>query len=328
MGRPNQASFFIDMNYNCWKVSIENDSIHVKIPEFDLEQWGTAYVQKISQQFFDHVKEAAQNVYYDSAENSWIFSLSELNLLFIANYLRNNDMQEDVIFDDDVYYYLDEIEKVQSEIHNHLIQLDFVNGKPIMKNASDELIDYLKQNEIINVWQLIDKSIELCYGLSSNVLNLLDNSVEHTMLNNQYVTLYTGSKNERAKLEQIIQYALKYKRTPIVFYKPDNSQDPNLGHYSELVTKVVNKLVNKSKIGVVLVPPSPKMKSNCDVYYSYSIQTLIQSDIKPQLIFFTRMVNENSFNILIDQIPKVCYYSNIKSKEGMVGPGQNYYAKV
>ena len=36
----------------------------------------------------------------------------------------------------------------------------------------------------------------------------------------------------------------------------------------------------------------------------------------------------NSFNILIDQIPKVCYYSNIKSKEGMVGPGQNYYAKV
>ena len=139
MGRPNRASFFIDMNYNCWKVSIENDSIHVKIPEFDLEQWGTAYVQKISQQFFDHVKEAAQNVYYDSAENSWIFSLSELNLLFIANYLRNNDMQEDVIFDDDVYYYLDEIEKVQSEIHNHLIQLDFVNGKPIMKNASDRI---------------------------------------------------------------------------------------------------------------------------------------------------------------------------------------------
>ena len=190
------------------------------------------------------------------------------------------------------------------------------------------VIEYLKQNEIINVWQLIDKSIELCYGLSSNVLNLLNDSVEHTMLNNQYVTLFTGSKIERSNLEQIIQYALKYKRTPIVFYKPDNSQDPNLGHYSELVTKVVNRLIDKSKIGVVLVPPNHKMKSNCDVYYSYSIQTLIQSNIKPQLIFFTRMVNENSFNILIDQIPKVCYYSNIKSKEGMVGPGQNYYAKV
>ena len=39
-------------------------------------------------------------------------------------------------------------------------------------------------------------------------------------------------------------------------------------------------------------------------------------------------MNKNSFNILIDQIPKVCYYSNVKSKEGMVGPGQNYYAKV
>ena len=50
------------MNYNCWKVSIENDSIHVKIPEFDLEQWGTAYVQKISQQFYEHVKEAAQHL--------------------------------------------------------------------------------------------------------------------------------------------------------------------------------------------------------------------------------------------------------------------------
>ena len=98
--------------------------------------------------------------------------------------------------------------------------------------------------------------------------------------------------------------------------------------FSKLVTTVVNKLIDKSKIGVVLVPPNHKMKSNCDVYYSYSIQTLIESNIKPQLIFFTRLVNENSFNILIDQIPKVCYYSNIKSKEGMVGPGQNYYAKV
>ena len=95
MGRPNQASFFIDMNYNCWKVSIENDSIHVKIPEFDLEQWGTAYVQKISQQFYEHVKEAAQNVYYDSAEDSWIFNLSEPNLLFLACLLYTSDAADE-----------------------------------------------------------------------------------------------------------------------------------------------------------------------------------------------------------------------------------------
>ena len=148
------------MKYNCWQVSIENDSIHVRVPEFDLEQWGTAYVQKVSQQFYQHVKEAAQNVYYDSAEDSWIFNLSEPNLLFLANYLRNNDMEEDVVFDDDVCHYLDEIERVQSEIHNHLIQLDFANGKPVMKNASDKLLINLNQKKMSKEGELIKKPIE------------------------------------------------------------------------------------------------------------------------------------------------------------------------
>ena len=150
------------------------------------------------------------------------------------------------------------------------------------------------------------------------------------MISNQYVTLYNKDLYIQEKLKEIIQYALKYNRIPMLFYYP--------GHYiSDNILEVVKKYIDKDKISVIEQPPSDYMESipplifkpNCDVYYAYSMQAIIQSQIKPQLIFFTRMVNEASFNVLIDQIPKVCYYSDIETSDhGMVGPGNNYYAKM
>ena len=52
--------------------------------------------------------------------------------------------------------------------------------------------------------------------------------------------------------------------------------------------------------------------------------------------FFTRMVNERTFNIFLDHIPKVCYYNTVNSpldEESNrllmeLGPGNEYYAKM
>jgi len=327
---------------NCWHVKIENDSILVKVPNFDIEVWNEDPVTKISQMFYAYVKEHDEIVYWDTDKEVWVFNLTERNLFFLYNYLDDTRSGEDVIFDEDVSYYLKEISKVESQIQKYLIQLDYINDKPYIKNASKELKRYIKKNKLNSVYELVDKSVELCYGLSNNVIKLLDESVEHIMISNQYVTLYNGDEDEQKKLKEIIQYALKYNRTPIVFYHPGTRvQTPANKKYhptfSDLVTGVINDIINKNKISVIKEPVSDYMKSipplnfklNCHVYYTYSLQAIIQSQIKPQLIFFTRLVNEASFNIFLDQIPKVCYYSNVKTSDhGMVGPGNNYYAKV
>jgi hypothetical protein len=183
---------------------------------------------------------------------------------------------------------------------------------------------------------------------------MIGDSVEHVMVSNSRISLGGTLKEKEKKLKGILMYALKYNRIPIVFHSPErllfgakvtntgvsNSKKPiALKHekivdpqFDPMVFKVVRQLMKEESVGEA----TRFGKKDCLVYYSHTSKDLIESEINPQIIFFTRMVNERTFNIFLDHIPKVCYYNTVNSpldEESNrllmeLGPGNEYYAKM
>lgn len=331
------------------KIYIEEDMLYLDLPYsqtgFDaVEQFTTS---AISKKMFSHGESSNTNVYYDYERKQWAFNLTEQNILFIKDFLADANILK-VNYSAEVKDYLNSIEQIQKNKQDFNVELCVKGGEltPYIKNASQSLLDHIEKENIVDLWELIDKSHELGYGLSDKIKLMLGDSVEHTMVANSRVSLVGSVKDKEKKLKQIVLYALKYNRFPIIFYIPKKEKttpalDKKLGQivdtsFDTMAFKVIKQFIKDDAVGVAKRNP---LRKDCLVYHAHNLQDLIESEIHPQLIFFSRLINEKTFNIFLDQIPKVCYYNTIELAAGeehwtdkrllkMLGPGQEYYAKV
>ena len=309
----------------------------------------------IPRSLFAHGKQSNTDLTWDVERKAWAFSLAEINFTFIQDFLQSLEITE-VEYSNEIQEYLDTINEIKQSEDEYRVELCVDNSfKPYIKNASQALLDYLEKKEIIDLWDLIDKSAELGYGLSNKIKLLLNDSVEHIMASNTRVSLTGSVKDKEKKLKHMILYALKYNRLPIVFYSPERllfgpKVDAGIAkqnsevravtkqqvmidtQFEPMVVKVIKQFIKDDAIGKA----ERVCKKDCLVYYAHNVQELIESEVNPQLIFVTRMVNEKTFNIYLDQIPKVCYYNTVNSPLSdedkkilkQLGPGPAYYAKV
>lgn len=309
----------------------------------------------IPRRLFAHGKQSNTDLTWDVERKAWAFSLAEINFTFIQDFLQSLEITE-VEYSNEIQEYLDTINEIKQSEDEYRVELCVDNSfKPYIKNASQALLDYLEKKEIIDLWDLIDKSAELGYGLSNKIKLLLNDSVEHIMASNTRVSLTGSVKDKEKKLKHMILYALKYNRLPIVFYSPERllfgpKVDAGIAkqnsevravtkqqvmidtQFEPMVVKVIKQFIKDDAIGKA----ERVCKKDCLVYYAHNVQELIESEVNPQLIFVTRMVNEKTFNIYLDQIPKVCYYNTVNSPLSdedkkilkQLGPGPAYYAKV
>ena len=309
----------------------------------------------IPRRLFAHGKQSNTDLTWDVERKAWAFSLAEINFTFIQDFLQSLEITE-VEYSNEIQEYLDTINEIKQSEDEYRVELCVDNSfKPYIKNASQALLDYLEKKEIIDLWDLIDKSAELGYGLSNKIKLLLNDSVEHIMASNTRVSLTGSVKDKEKKLKHMILYALKYNRLPIVFYSPERllfgpKVDAGIAkqnsevravtkqqvmidtQFEPMVVEVIKQFIKDDAIGKA----ERVCKKDCLVYYAHNVQELIESEVNPQLIFVTRMVNEKTFNIYLDQIPKVCYYNTVNSPLSdedkkilkQLGPGPAYYAKV
>lgn len=338
-------------------VYIEDDIIYLDLPYsltgFDtIEQFTT---KAIAKRLFNHGKNTNTNVYYDTEKRQWCFSLTEVNLLFIKEFLEELNFKDPNI-SSDVSEMLEQIETIIENESDHIVELCVDNDlKPYIRNGSEALLEYLEKEEITDLWDLIDKSGELGYSLSSKVRLMLNDSVEHIMVSNSRVSLTGTVKEKEKKLKHMILYALKYNRLPMVFYSPErytfgpkidkgiateHEARPVTKHeklidpkFDPMVFKVIRQFIKDESV----IKAIRGCRKDCLVYHAHNVQNLIESEINPQLIFFTRLINEKTFSIFLDQIPKVCYYNTLnysvteddKNILQQLGPlGHSYYAKV
>jgi len=339
------------------KVYIDDKKIYLKLPfsmtGLDItERFSTS---DIPRRLFAHGKQSNTDLTWDVERKAWAFSLAEINFTFIQDFLQSLEITE-VEYSNEIQEYLDTINEIKQSEDEYRVELCVDNSfKPYIKNASQALLDYLEKKEIIDLWDLIDKSAELGYGLSNKIKLLLNDSVEHIMASNTRVSLTGSVKDKEKKLKHMILYALKYNRLPIVFYSPERllfgpKVDAGIAkqnsevravtkqqvmidtQFEPMVVKVIKQFIKDDAIGKA----ERVCKKDCLVYYAHNVQELIESEVNPQLIFVTRMVNEKTFNIYLDQIPKVCYYNTVNSPLSdedkkilkQLGPGPAYYAKV
>jgi hypothetical protein len=338
------------------KVYIEDNSIYLKLPftmtGLDMtEQFSTADVPR---RLFSHGKSNKTDVTWNVEKKAWSFSFTEDNLIFIQNFLESLNVTN-IEYSDEVLEYQTEVYNIKNSPEKYNIELCVDNDlKPYIKNAPDSLLKYLNDQKLTDLWRLIDRSHELGYGLSDKVKLMIGDSVEHVMVSNSRISLGGTLKEKEKKLKGILMYALKYNRIPIVFHSPErllfgakvtntgvsNSKKPiALKHekivdpqFDPMVFKVVRQLMKEESVGEA----TRFGKKDCLIYYSHTSKDLIESEINPQIIFFTRMVNERTFNIFLDHIPKVCYYNTVNSpldEESNrllmeLGPGNEYYAKM
>ena len=124
---------------NCWHVKIENDSILVKVPNFDIEVWNEDPVTKISQMFYAYVKEHDEIVYWDTDKEVWVFNLTERNLFFLYNYLDDTRSGEDVIFDEDVLIHQNKLRYHKKFIWKQFNGLEWKQHIGVFNNKFDIL---------------------------------------------------------------------------------------------------------------------------------------------------------------------------------------------
>jgi len=338
-------------------VYIIKDKIYLSLP---FSMTGLDATEKFStsdipRRLFAHGKNSNTDLTWDVEHKAWAFSLAEVNFTFIQDFLQSLEITR-VEYSDEARAYLDTINEIKQSEDDYKVELCVDNElKPYIKNAHHTLLDYLEKEGITDLWDLIDKSGELGYSLSNKVKLMLNDSVEHIMASNTRVSLVGTVKEKEKKLKHMILYALKYNRLPIVFYSPERlgfgprvdtgiaKQDSGVRlvtkqekmidpQFDPMVFKVVRQFIKDNAVGKA----ERVCKKDCLVYYAHNVQDLIESEVNPQLIFFTRMINEKTFNIYLDQIPKVCYYNTINSPLSdedkkilqQLGPGQAYYAKV
>ena len=201
------------MDYTC-RLYLQDDVIHVRFP------FKPGMVDEIK----SFAKESQGRAEWSFADRVWQVALTEYNLSWLHAWASVNKFEIDPAIAE-LMGLITDLERT-----NYGIELQVVNGVPVIVNAESSLIDYINEHlggfDLDNLIRLVDYSSILGYTIGSSVAEVLMSeygTVFYRLLSNREVKVNPVSFQNTDNFATILDYADATQRWPVVFFEPDLS---------------------------------------------------------------------------------------------------------
>lgn len=238
IGVPDEMNFrlgvrHVDQSKRIW---LEKDRLYVKFP-FD----------KTLIDLFKNTarEEAVGRAYFDYETKTWILSVTEFMINFVATLAKTHQFE----LDPQIEILYQKILQVEQSLYK--IQLQIVNNKLEITNAAKDLLLYIDEFchglSINNLIKLVDMSSVLGYSVSLDLLKTVRRCCtrkEFWLLANKRFNIIDSKKIKsrfEITMEDILAYAKLTDRLPIHVYNPGaNKQDTDEIIYLNKKSNFVN----------------------------------------------------------------------------------------
>lgn len=186
------------------KTYIEDDKFVVKFP------YDTKLIDLMKRQ----TREGQGGAQFDNDNKVWKMAMTEHNLNWIMAVCPGFDFE----IDNGIKSLYDKMLEVESRGFD--IQLDIVNGVPVISNASASLLEYINNNigelSLDNLTALVDNSEVLGYTVSPAVKEVI--KIQYPDIQQLIRKRRVTVKKDNGAMDKVLDYARKTNRLPIHVY--------------------------------------------------------------------------------------------------------------
>jgi hypothetical protein len=234
---------------------------------------------------------------WNKEHRRWEFDLTEYNLVYLLTWAQANDFE----IDDEVVklnQLITDLEKTQ-----YAIELDVVDGVLTIKNAPNSMMEYVNEHGGVsfdNLARLIDLAPTLGYTVSDDVQAAW--AQEHGSMN-VFLSVNRQIKfpeDQYQVIEQVLDYADKAQKWPVVIYEPDTS-NKMMGEIWQCRDRSLCHL-NRGRniIDMASVP--------ADVKYIHTTVPIKNLDI-PLLVSTAGMMFGGDKSLMLQRADKIVYFA-------------------
>lgn len=234
-------------------------------------------------------KESQGRVYWDKDEKAWVFAATEYNVSWAVAYAQScripvaPEAQElfDLI--------------VETEQNPELIELQLIDGKLVIQNAPDSLLEYVTENiGFDDIYALVDNAGVLAYSVSPEILEIIENlhgKAFTKLCSQRHIDIQEG-------IEDIIKWAKEVNRLPICVYNP-NILNLNLDTFQQYFEEGDIQLIDL-KNHTITVDPTKKLV--------YTNKIIPWEGRMPLLITYANLMQGATKRSFVNKAEKIVYY--------------------
>lgn len=212
------------------RLRIENDKLMAEFP------FSTDLIEGLR----EFRKDSQGSGEWNKEKRRWEFALTEYNLVYLKTWAENNQFEIDA-----------EVVRLNSLIElteqaGYAIELDFVDGELIIKNASATLIEYINTHcggfAPDNLAKLIDMSSVLGYTVNQDITNtwaITQGNGVNCLSCLREIRVNPERHTESEVLSSVVKYAELTNRYPVVLFEPD---------LKNVLRKNLNEIIGEDKI--------------------------------------------------------------------------------
>lgn len=211
------------------------------------------YNTKLIEQMRDFSKESQGHWKFDGDTKTWRIAITETNVIAAVGFGRLNEF----IISTEVF----DLEKIILAAESEPFSIELVKEELTFKilNATKSLLDYVTENNLNTITELVDNAGCLGYCVSKEI--------EQEIINDYSARIFNLMLNQSSKLsaspkandwEDIIQYATLTNRWPLYVYEPDLS-DRVLNNFVKKYFKEDETVIFKNQRGSELDTTNKKV---------------------------------------------------------------------
>lgn len=253
------------------------------------------YETKLIEQIRSFKKDAQGTCEFDIELKSWIFGMTEYNLNWVNTLAVANNFEIDA----EVKILVEKL--TDAETIPYVIEL-FVNGDVLdITNCPASLREYIDEKlggfELNNLEKLVDHAGELGYTIRDDLKLAVQEQYSKLFIKIAVMKEAKLQQVTQARFEEILQYAVNVKRTPMVIYEPNQS------------SQLRDMLVNSNFSGTIQIlegkAKPDEIDSAADIIYT--TRTVKGIDHIPMLISTGGMIYGSDKQIMFQNAGKVLF---------------------
>ena len=258
------------------------------------------YDTKLIESIRGYKKDCMGSCEFDMERKIWKFGLTESNLNWVHTIAEGNGFE----IDDEIKQLIAKL--ADAELTPYKIELTCTDNKLHITNCPSSMQEYIEEKlggfGIDNLERLVDASGELGFTVAEDLSEAL--TTQYGKLFTKVATvreakISASSANE--KFKDVIDYAIRAKRLPIVIYEPD--------HSNKLLTLLTNCYPD---VDVQVISNNNVHKHDIvdSIQFVHTSRTLRTLEYIPMLISTAGMVHGSDKQIMFQRAGKVIYFTH------------------